>query len=249
MNLLIDIGNTNLSWALYGPEIGWSVAKVRHAGGMPPDLLAVWERLPRPERVLVSNVAGPQLAESLNRVSRAFWGVEPEFTGVIQGYGGIQVAYPQPERLGIDRWLAMLAAHQLQQKPTLILDAGTAATFDLLLADGRHLGGLILPGLELMRSSLLNNTQIQLLIVEPEFDPLPWGKDTESAIALGSLQAVAATAERLYGHLATVAGETPWVVLTGGDAGRIKPYLSCPCVMIPDLVLRGLIRVGALDRT
>ncbi|QIK38804.1 type III pantothenate kinase [Caldichromatium japonicum] len=249
MRLLIDIGNTNLHWTLDGPGTAWSVASVRHSGGIPPDLIAAWERLSPPERILVSHVAGPGLAESLTRVARALWRVEPEFVRVIQGYGGIQVAYSQPERLGVDRWLALLAARRLHQEATLILDAGTAATFDLLLADGRHLGGLILPGIELMRSSLFAKTQIP-----PPAEPIKaglayWGTDTQSAIALGSIQALAATAERLYDRLAAESGSTPWLVLTGGDAGRIGPFLLRPWTQIADLVLRGLAEAGALDRT
>lgn len=240
MRLLIDIGNTNLHWTLDGPGTAWFVASVRHSGGIPPDLIAAWERLPPPERILVSHVAGPRLAESLTRVALALWRVEPEFVRVRQGYGGIQVAYPQPERLGVDRWLALIAAHRLRREATLILDAGTAATFDLLLADGRHLGGLILPGLELMQSSLFAKTQIPPASELSAPGPAYWGTDTQSAIALGGIQALAATAERLYDRLAAESGRTPWFVLTGGDAGRLLPYLERPCEPIPDLVLQGL---------
>lgn len=254
MILLLDIGNTNLRWAIYDDGRLGEVWILRHSGGVPLDLLAAWEQIAAPSCILVSNVVGQTVAESLRRVTRAYWGLDPEFVGTRADFGGVRIAYAEPARFGVDRWLTLLAAHALARsgseaeawQPILILDAGTAATFDLLLADGRHLGGLILPGIEMMRASLLAGTQIPR--VEAELVGDPWAGDTGAAVASGSVQAIAALAGRLYDRLAEQAGATPRLLLTGGDAERLRPVLDRPFEEIPDLVLRGLAQMAASVR-
>ncbi len=243
MILLLDIGNTNLRWTLSdGTSLG-EVQILRHGGAAPLDLLAAWERLDPPRRVIASNVGGAPVAAAIGRATRAYWGLEPELARTQPRLGAVRVGYREPERLGVDRWLALIAAHRLVDGPALVVDAGTAVTFDLLLADGRHLGGLILPGLEMMRSSLLAGTQIPRIESEPTDDP--WATDTGPAVAAGSLQAIAALVDRLYDRLAREAGSPPCLVLTGGDAERLSPAIDRPCQRIPDLVLRGLLAVIA----
>ncbi len=242
MMLVLDIGNTNLRWAL-ADGISLSEMKVvRHGGAAPLDLLADWERLERPDRVVISNVGGAPVAAAIARTTRAYWGLEAEPMQTRSRFGGLRIAYAEPARLGVDRWLALVAAHRLAQTATLILDAGTAATFDLLLADGRHLGGLILPGVEMMRTSLLAGTQIPRIESEPTDEP--WALDTGPAVAAGSLQAIAALATRLYDRLTEQVQQRPDLVLTGGDAERLIPVMDRPYRLIPDLVLQGLVAVA-----
>jgi type III pantothenate kinase len=246
MILLLDIGNTNLRWTTADAGMLGEIQILRHGGGIPLDLLAAWEQLVAPSRILVSNVGGTPVAESLRRVTRAYWGLDPEFVSTRADVGGVRISYAEPARFGVDRWLTLIAAHAESPQVTLILDAGTAATFDLLLADGRHLGGLILPGIEMMRASLLAGTQIPRIEAEPAGDP--WACETGAAVAAGSVQAIAALASRLYDRLAGLAGVSPRLLLTGGDAQRLESALDRPFLTIPDLVLRGLVQVaGKLD--
>lgn len=251
MNLLIDIGNTSLHWALQeGTDLG-PMQAVRHGGAVPLDLLAAWEGLDPPRRVLVGNVGGGQVGQAVARVARALWGLECAFAATRGEYLGVRVAYPEPDRLGVDRWLALLGAQGQRQVPAVIVDAGTAVTFDLLLADGEHLGGLILPGIAMMRESLLGGTRIPR--VEPAVTDAPWATDTGSAMAAGSLHALAALAERLYDRLRARLDERaggpsaaqPMLLVTGGDGPRLLPLIDRPCTLIPDLVLRGLARLTA----
>ena len=245
LELLVDIGNTNLKWTRRGagPAPGLEPMRVlRHHGGLPLDLLAAWEGLERPLRARVACVGAPQVADGLSRLCRAYWGQEPEFVHPRPVWRGLTVAYADPGRLGVDRWLALLAARQLLDRPVLILDAGTAITYDLLLADGRHLGGLILPGIETMRQALLANTQIPR--VEPEEIADCWATDTATAIAVASLDAPVALAERLLRQLATVAGTEPVLLTTGGDAERLLARLQSSARHVPDLVLQGLALVA-----
>jgi len=238
MDLLIDIGNTNLKWAVSEAGSPGAMQTVRHHGGLPIDLHAAWEALASPRRVLIGNVGGTKLAETLARICRSYWGREPELATPEPNAHGVTIAYAQPERLGVDRWLALIAAHRISPGPVLVIDAGTAITYDLLLGDGRHLGGLIMAGIELMRTGLITGTRIPR--TEPEELAGFWAADTGAAIALGSIQAPAALAERLFARLTDQAGRAPECLLTGGDAERLLPALGLPVRPCPDLVLRGL---------
>ncbi|WP_338115044.1 type III pantothenate kinase [Thiocapsa imhoffii] len=250
MLLLLDVGNTNLCWTRATSDGATarlsSVQRVRHGGAIPLDLLAEWEGYEVPERVILSHVGDPGVVAALTRVVMALWGVRIEFVRTRARFGAVRIAYGEPARFGVDRWLALVAAHALEQRATLIVDAGSAATFDLLLADGRHLGGLILPGVEMMRQSLLAGTQIPRIAGEPA--ELTWAQDTGSAVAAGSLLAISALASRLYDRLREEVGAEPKLLLTGGDAERVQPAIERPCEVREDLVLRGLLQV-ALDET
>lgn len=253
MKLLIDIGNTSLRWTTCRDRELGRGESVRHNGGAPLDMLAAWERLERPERVLVANVGGVQVGGAITRVVRAFWGVDPELAVTRAEGFGVRVAYSEPSRLGVDRWLTLIAARDLVAGPCLIVDAGTAATFDLLLADGTHLGGLILPGVHMMRESLLAGTHIPR--VEPEPSAEPWATDTGTAVAAGSLYALAALAVSLHDRLrerlgcgpALRAADLPVILIAGGDGPRLATLIDRPHALAPDLVLQGLARLGTDD--
>jgi len=238
MDLLIDIGNTNLKWTV-GESGSLDVMRIaRHHGGLPINLHAAWEQLPPPEQILVSNVGSAEMAGVVGRACRSYWDREPLFATPEPNAYGVTIAYEQPERLGVDRWLALIAAHRTCHGPVLVIDAGTAITYDLLLGDGSHLGGLIMAGIELMRTGLMAGTRIPR--AEPEELAEPWAADTGTAIAVGSIQAPAALAERLFGRLADRAGRIPVCILAGGDAERLIPALDLPVQHRPDLVLQGL---------
>jgi len=238
MDLLIDIGNTNLKWTRGESGSLEAMRTVRHHGSLPIDLHAAWEQLTPPRRILVGNVGGAEMARALERVCRSYWDRDPLFATPEPQAHGVTIAYECPERLGVDRWLALIAAHRICQGPILVVNAGTAITYDLLLGDGSHLGGLITPGIEMMRDRLIAGTRIPR--AEPEELAVPWTTDTGAAIAVGSIQAPAALAERLFHRLTEQAGKPPQCILSGGDAERLIPALHLPLRHRPDLVLQGL---------
>lgn len=246
--LLVDIGNTNLRWARYQHGILDAPQSVRHDGAAPVDLIAAWEGLePAPERLLMGSVGGPEVAEAISRVVSALWGIRAEIIRVRPVALGVRVAYGEPERLGVDRWLALIGARHRPGGPKLIVDAGTAVTYDLMHADGRHLGGLILPGVAMMRTALLGNTRIPPSPGAGEVAEGgdPWAVETEGAIRKGSLNACASLAERLYDRLAeTAEGAVPELLLTGGDGARLAPLIARPAEQVPDLTLLGLARLA-----
>ena len=241
--LLVDIGNTNLKWTwLQGNQIS-----AVESGAYRPEGVAVladysWSHVERPDRVVVANVAGQQVADELEHWIRTTWGMEPEYIRSTAQELGIQNAYRNPEQLGVDRWLALIAARKKTLEAVCVVDCGTAITIDLLSAEGRHQGGLILPGLAMMYEALLDRTQITHVEM-PESTSL-LAQDTESAIAAGSLHAVAALVERVMMKADEGTGSIPCLMLTGNDAPRLKGVLNHDAIIEPELVMHGLALVA-----
>jgi type III pantothenate kinase len=243
MNLLVDIGNTSIKWATYdaaqSDPLG-NTGSAKHFNALPIDLLAAWDSLENITGIVAARVGPSAVLDAVAKVADASWQCTVTQVQTTAEAHGIRIAYAEPARLGVDRFLALIGAHANapHKGPKLIIDAGTAVTYDLLLADGHHLGGLILPGVQLMRDSLLTGTQI------PRYEPVDanqaWTADTGEAIAAASIQAPAALAERLRQRLQAETGETPTTLITGGDAERLIPALDHPAIHDPALVLRGL---------
>lgn len=254
MHLLIDIGNTSIKWATFDGVALGTMGSARHHGALPMDLIAAWDALVDIDTLLIGRVGPVAVESAVLRVAQSCWGANLRRVACAAVAHGVRVAYAQPARLGVDRFLALIGAHWFASAadrpapadatgPRLIVDAGTAITFDLLDANGGHRGGLILPGVGAMRDTLFVGTQI------PRYEPTdatqPWATDTAEAIAAASLHAPAALAGRLYQRLAADTGQTPLLLLTGGDAERLLPVFEVPATLVPDLVLRGLSRFAA----
>ncbi len=233
MRVLVDLGNARLKWARLEGETLHPGAPVHLVRGWEKKLAPAWAGLPPPEAVVASNVAGEDNAWILGRLCARLWHLEPEFVRVQTPFQGLETAYRHPQRLGSDRWLALLAAWRLGLAPCLVVDAGSALTLDLLEAGGHHPGGLILPGPRRMRTCLLEGTHIP--------DPGPGSaaefvaRDTAGGIRNGIQAAVLGAIDRARRHLP---GEAR-LVLTGGDAGDLIRGLG-PAEVRPYLVLEGL---------
>jgi type III pantothenate kinase len=243
MELLIDIGNSSIKWAC-AEESGelFSHGEASHAGTLPEEVVSEWCGNIRPAHVRVANVAGATLADELNRLCRQQWQLEPEFVTVRSGQGGITLAYAELHHFGVDRWLTLLAARQMKQGMIAVVDAGTAVTVDILSAQNEHRGGIIIPGLELMLTALLQKSPAvrHAAGTAVNSDSTLFGNDTRSCIEKGALYAVTGAIEHLLGRLRDETGEEPAIIISGGDAKRIQAELGRPCLYVPDLVLRGL---------
>lgn len=236
--LLIDIGNTRIKAALVEggqPRMLPAVGTRDHAP------FSAWSEAitTRPSRVLVSNVAGPEMAMHVVRYSRERWQMDPEFALPCRTRAGMSTRYQYPEKLGVDRWLAALAAYHEARGAVCVCDVGTALTIDVVTADGTHLGGLIAPGPDLLRTSLTRGTaQLEsdgLSLVEGFAD------NTRDAISLGCTDALGGLLQRVAARLDQhePREDFHWY-LTGGAAPLIKALLPASAVHLPDLVLRGL---------
>ncbi|MEQ8952723.1 MAG: type III pantothenate kinase, partial [Gammaproteobacteria bacterium] len=168
---------------------------------------------------------------------------------VTQSFGPVRNQYADVSRLGVDRWLAMVAAYQRSGSACMIVDAGTALTVDVLNDDGLHLGGYILPGLELMRSSLEQHTAIRLGDLQQGLSLAP-GNSTNEAVGNGVNAAVVGAIRQA---LARLSGENDTVKLyvSGGDAPVLRPLLAAVPGLhveeVQDLVFEGLALICPMD--
>jgi type III pantothenate kinase len=166
------------------------------------------------------------------------WDVAPEFLRSQKLAWGVVNSYADPETLGVDRWLTLVAVQARQLSPACILDCGTAITLDLIDGEGAHRGGLILPGLRLMRKAILDSTSIQAEEVVPPSGLL--AHDTAGAIALGGIQAVVSLVKRVLDESEIELRARPRLLLTGGDSGYLKAHFDELWELESDLVLSGL---------
>jgi type III pantothenate kinase len=236
MILLIDCGNSRVKWAMHGNP---SQATER-ASWPDAEFLAALAR--KPDRVYVANVAGPEFGARVTEIVGERTGLMPVYARVVKQRDGLHIAYSDPSRLGVDRWLAMIAARSLHGGVSCIVDVGTAMTVDAIDPRGRHLGGLILPGPDLMVASLLAGTSdlVELFSAGGQEQPGYLSDNTYGAIRLGAVQSLAATVDRCVARLQRDFGAPPAVFLTGGAAERILPMTEASALLIPDLVLDGL---------
>ena len=242
MALLIDIGNTRIKWARFEDGVLQPQSAAPHADWVLDKLVdTILRQGTRADRVLVSNVAGPRMAEVVRAGVAQTWQLEAEFITSTPLAGGIRNAYPQPAKLGVDRWLAMIGAHALERGAVCIVSVGTAMTIDGIAGDGRHLGGVIVPGPDLMVTSLLKNTSdiAQRAQQGATSDGL-FADNTLGAIRQGADHALAALVERAVGVMRRTLNEAPKLLVTGGASDRVEKALGLPHRAVPDLVLQGL---------
>ncbi len=236
--LLLDIGNSRIKWGFLREGVIRGAGGAAHGKCTPDDLIAVWGE--RPARLVASNVRGEQFAAALTACTLNAWHLRPEFVTPSRQAFGVTNAYRDAEKLGADRWAALIAAHHLHPGAACIVDCGTAITIDTLGAEGKHLGGLILPGLTTMRKALGSQTAALPMAPEQQILELtPLAQDTGQAIVQGTLYAAVAAIERARADLSSRFAVQSWLI-TGGDTAQIMPLLSVTFRHEPDLVLQGL---------
>ncbi len=241
MMLLVDIGNARIKWALQDAD-NWKIGEPlqRQNRAFKDIARPAWKDLDAPGRVIISNVAGEDYRKSVQTWVKRRWKVTPEFLPVAEQQCGVSNAYAVPQRLGADRWANLLAVHAHYKGPAVVIDCGTAITIDAIAADGMHLGGLIVPGMDLMVSALTGHAPgIQIEEADNQEISL-LGRSTEAAVSGGVLYTAIALVERVFMDLQGELGNRTNLLLTGGDATRILPLLGSRPEYVPDLVLKGL---------
>lgn len=237
--LLFDAGNSRCKWA-WIENGSW----LREGVFLNTDVEA-WQKLKvtfsvlaAPEKILVSNVAGAAMEKNLRELC-AVWTLPPEFIVAQAEQCGVYNAYEQPSQLGSDRWAAVIAVWQRVGGACLIVNCGTATTVDALSARGEFMGGLILPGMELMQRSLLNNTA-QLGLENGGLRSFP--RNTADAIVSGVIRAT--TGAILYQYNLLAAQGAAHCIVSGGAASGLLPHLSMEAELVDNLVLHGLQIIG-----
>lgn len=239
--LAVDAGNTRVKWGIADGSAWVATGAVPTARAA--DLTDALKAAPRARRAIASNVAGATLQAELERVCLGM-GVPLGAIRSERAQLGVVNGYREPSQLGSDRWAALIAAHRAYPGHKLVVNAGTALTVDALAADGRFLGGIIVPGPALMRSSLDRGTA-GLRLTEGAFYALPIS--TADAINSGAVQATVGAVMRMREAMAGAGAPSARIVLSGGAAPEIAPHLPIEVAMHENLVLDGLLLIGRQD--
>lgn len=248
MWLELDAGNTRLKWriskrmALDTFDTIRTGALLITAGEQECFDLLAKQVIPKSgesiTRVLVANVRGEDFGRQLQRWSRRALDVEPEFAEASSSCRGVTNGYMTPGRLGIDRWLAVIAAFHAAKGACCVVDCGTAITVDLVDGRGMHEGGFILPGIQMQCAALQQKSA--LLIGDGFSNPSrALGHTTGAAISNGILAAICGMLDSV-GVSEKSDCNAMKVVLTGGDASLILPLVGLKAMLETHLVLNGL---------
>jgi type III pantothenate kinase len=241
MTFLIDIGNTAIKWGVSDQQNVLLLGKEQYERHLPQTrILEQWKKLPRPSNALISNVASSAAGKQAQALLKTCWSLDGVFVEENQQSELIKPLVTQ-NILGVDRWLALLFVHQLEKTPFAIVGCGTAITLDICI-DGQHVGGLIAPGIELMRLSLEEHTA-GCRLNPMKKDPFAFmATDTDAAMRVGTLQMGAAFIEGTFEKIERALDLSLKKIITGGDADRLLALFKVPQAFIqePALVLKGL---------
>jgi len=238
--LLVDSGNTRLKWRL---ERQKSAEVLVQGVGLLSDadpLQALC--LPKGERVMsvaVSTVASEQRQHNLVAALESRFAVSVTCYWSERERGGLINGYQQPAKMGADRWHGMYAAWQMRRQGFAVIDAGSAVTVDYVAADGHHLGGYILPGLQMMLRSLSSDAARIGFEPKPNLKTLP-GLSTNECVNHGLAWLSAAFLDRVLADIQSYGLRD--LVLTGGDALRLQ-HIGLQGEIELELVLDGLAKV------
>ncbi len=237
---LFDLGNSRFKFApLDGVAAGSVQAWAHGAEAMTATAL---DALPRGDTAWVASVASPALTATVMELLHARF-ARVEVARTLPACAGVTIAYARPEKFGVDRFLALLAAADAQ-RPVLVVGVGTALTIDLMDADGRHLGGRIGASPTVMREAL-HARAAQLPASGGDY--AEFANDTADALASGCDGAAVALVERSLRHGADLLGTAPALVMHGGGAVPLLPLLP-EAEHRPALVLDGLARWAVHQR-
>jgi len=262
MTLLIDAGNSAIKWAVLKTRSESNFIKESSSlisenkfdsdptfnmqSQQYPENTTVafftdqWTSLNKPLRVVVSCVASESVWLALQEACKELWDIEVnKVISLKEGFGLIN-AYEKAADLGSDRWCAMIGGHQLNRGAFIVVSVGSALTIDMVNDIGQHLGGLITPGLSMMRQSLAAHTaQVKVQTSKDSTPSLLLANSTKACVEAGIHLSVVKLIEAVYEQESKQVKNLQ-CFLAGGNAALIADLLSFKCVMIPDLVLRGL---------
>ena len=239
MIVLLDVGNSRFKWAVLEDLVQPEVRSGNHATSNRAHAIFYALAALQPQRIVVSSVLGHKFQDAFSGLTRRELNVDPEFVQTAHEAHGIRVAYSDPAGLGVDRFVAMIAAHTLFATACVVIDCGTAVTVDALTAQGRHRGGLILPGLSLMRRGLTEQTANIDTFSRVDAGTL-FATDTAEGVHSGTLRTIAAAIDTISGDMSAELEGPVTCILSGGDAEVVRPWLRREYILYPDLVVKGL---------
>ena len=246
MLLAIDVGNSNVTLGLYegdqlaaswrlatraertGDEIGMELLQLLHLREL--DAGAV-------DAIVIASVV-PALIPAFADACRTYLGREPLMVGP-GTKTGVRITYDNPKDVGADRIANALAAFRLHGGPAIVIDFGTAVTYDAIDAEGRYLGGAIAPGIQVSLDALVSHAA-RLPRVEALAPPEVIGRSTVTAIQSGLLWGVVGQVEGMVKRFSVELGGRPTVIATGGHAPLVAGLTTAIDTVEPMLTLEGL---------
>ena len=237
MILELDIGNTRIKWR----KVSNCNSEIIADGTFMDEGEFISEQADsdKPDVFRFCNVRDKHVTSRIINWSQTKWDLKPVVATVRRECGGVKINYLDVSCLGADRWLAMLSAFEKSKGACIVVDSGTAFTLDVIGQDGMHLGGYILPGLDLMKESLVANTGICVEGNAIERS-LELGNSTAEAVLNGSLATLVALIEKNITRLRFL-GSEPTVFFSGGDAKVLAPLTDFAALRVElTLVLDGL---------
>lgn len=233
MILDIDAGNTRIKWRILAE------GKVLASGEQSTDSVQRGAHLEisakgSPERIRLSSVAGSEVIETLQNQLTGQFNVTVDLAQVSAEAAGVTCGYKDYRQLGVDRWLALVAAYNKYAKPVIVVDAGSAVTIDIVDGDGLHLGGYIVPGLRLMHRALWEGTDQIKVELKQGVELSGPGASTDEAVDKGCVLMLVAMIESMVERYQCL------TVITGGDGQMLREQLSVDAEYFPDLVMDGL---------
>jgi type III pantothenate kinase len=237
--LIIDSGNTFIKWGLHDCCSWVFQGKVKQKESA--ILAQTWKNIPEPSSIIISNVAGDVAQKNLAELC-SIWKTKPHWIIALQQQCGVRNFYSDPGQLGSDRWAALVAAWNQELQASLVINIGTAMTVDVLTNSGDFLGGLILPGPDLMFNVLKAHTAIPCAELG-NFESLP--VCTGDAIYSGVIQSLVGAIERMKQVLCMHLGYSMQnCIISGGASSLILPYLGVQAKVVDNLVLEGLLLIA-----
>jgi len=239
MKLVMDVGNSRIKWAFVAG------GGLEHSGVVERELPletaldGALAGAPAPGEALVCSVAGDDFNVRLEHWMVGHWGCRPGWFHAVPESLGISNGYADAAQLGADRWAAVLGARGRHRAPLAVIDCGTAVTLDVVDAEDRHLGGLITPGLDLARRSLLTSTANVRAAASRASGVL--GRSTAECVANGTALGLAGAVERWMRDVDNGHEGVTWLA-TGGAWPLLRASIGRSIEFDPDLVLRGLAR-------
>lgn len=237
--LAIDSGNSYVKWGLYTGNQWFKKGKVFYN-----DVLLLEKEfinLPEPTTIVISHVAREITRNQLNTLI-SIWPIKPYWIVTQTFQCDVANGYSDPTQLGSDRWAALIAAWRIRRHACLVINVGTAVTIDALSDSGRFMGGIILPGVHLVLSSLSSGTQL-INVEGGNYRDFPL--NTDDAIQSGLIQCLIGAIERMYNLLSLRLDHSiESCVISGGDASILAPFIKFPTIIVDDLVLEGLVIIA-----
>jgi type III pantothenate kinase len=256
MLLCIDIGNTHTHYGVVDATGTLSMGNVRtreidhFSNGMGAQLSRLFSTHPGINGIAFCSVV-PDATQRLRSVFD-HWGLTlPTFHLTHEKRLGLQIGYPRPSEIGQDRLANAVGAHSLYGAPTVVIDMGTAVTFDIVSRARGYEGGIIAPGIEVMRRYLHEQTALLPRLDDGIEVDRAIGQSTLEAMRIGTVIGFGGMIQALLKAVMQELderGETPVRILTtGGSAELLKKTLTLPFDHVPDLTLRGLAAAWQLN--